>query len=130
MKIPFSLLLLSCIILSCLTSNPKKIASNQVDNLSTKLIEIVGEDFQTSENEEGSYVLAWKETGEKNAKTIKFAVYKLDNKEIVYQGSALNGYVKWIDNSTIEKRSMPGIVNSENQSNTVQIDINKKTKKP
>lgn len=128
MRIEVLLLIISGTLLQFCASN-KTVTSDEPSDLPV-VGELLGSEYQTQKNESETHVLAWKKSGENKAILIKFAVYDLERKEIVYQGSALNGYVKWIDNSTIEKRSMPGIVNSENQANTVQININKKTKTP
>ncbi|MDH4090960.1 MAG: hypothetical protein OEV74_10545 [Cyclobacteriaceae bacterium] len=74
----------------------------------------VGENFVTKYNASGSYALITPKQAPENIETnMHFLVLRLADSAVVKDGSYLRGYVKWVDDETLEKLSLPGKVKQD-----------------
>ena len=73
-------------------------------------------------NAERTHVLSYSSQSNQMAKRTKFLVIRVDNGEVVESGSFRPGYIKWIDNKTLELLDAPEVVGLDDS-----IDNYKKT---
>lgn len=126
----FSVILLSLFLFSCVSSNNQGKDRKPPKGSNSILTEVLGESFQSLENENGQYVLAWTESTKDKMTVTKYAVYDQNGQEIIYKASVLNGYVKWLTPTKLIVKDTPGINNENNPTNTYEIDLLRNTKKP
>jgi len=95
---------------NCKTSGAKKQIS---EGSIQKQIQLrLGDDVITEYNPSKSYALLRQLQDPKKigTKSIHFMVIRLGDSVVVHEDSYLYGYVKWVDDSTLEKLSLPGKV--------------------
>jgi len=82
------------------------------DTARQKVVSHLGSEFGTDYNRSGTYALLTENRDfiEESARNTHYVVMRLADSVIVNEGSFLRGYVKWIDDNTLEKLNLPGKV--------------------
>lgn len=96
---------------NCKSSHTKKEISDGSIQIKTQL----GEDVTTAYNASKSYALLQQIQDPKNigSKKIHFIVMRVRDSVVVHEGSYMHGYVKWVDDNSLEKLSLPGKVKQD-----------------
>jgi hypothetical protein len=84
----------------------------------------IGNDFVIDFNKSKSYALCYQKAGDDHSqRTFQFIVVRLSDNRIVNEGTFRMGYVKWVDEGTIEVLNTPR-VNSEGTISKTKITGN------
>ncbi|MDN5199940.1 hypothetical protein QQ008_01170 [Fulvivirgaceae bacterium BMA10] len=111
MKTKFNIPLLLCLFMACTQNNVG--TSQTPDNYKSIAKSKLGDDAKFNLSPEESYVLCLKETkGSVNQPQnhIKFFVYDLNSKLVVYENAIDNATVKWHSDDQLEIYRIPGIM--------------------
>ena len=116
------------VLISCKTQqvNLKFSAEQLTKQIGTKL----GEEYQTKNNNAGTYVLGWREDNSSGTLVIRYGVWDITSGALIYANTALRGSVQWLDNTSLLVEEYPGIIDGENQNFKFKIDLNTKVKTP
>jgi hypothetical protein len=116
------------VLISCKTQqvNLKFSADQLTKQIGTKL----GEEYQTKNNNAGTYVLGWREDNSSGTLVIRYGVWDITSGALIYANTALRGSVQWLDNTSLLVEEYPGIIDGENQNFKFKIDLNTKVKTP
>jgi hypothetical protein len=90
---------------------PKNLSRPTTSSKTTEALSRLGNGYRTSFNSSHTYViLTEKEDVATIGKNIYFVVMWIADSVVVYEGSYHRGYVKWVDEKSIEKMNAPGKV--------------------
>lgn len=97
---------------TCKSSATKKEISGT--SVQQQIKKELGDDVLTDYNTSKSYALIQQiQIPEKIGSSIRFVVIRLSDTVVVHKGTYTRGYVKWIDDNTLEKLSLPGKVKAD-----------------
>ena len=97
-KSPLLLLLVLTILLSCKTQPSTQDSLTAVKEvIATKLGGIY--DSSVSSNKE--HILAWTKKDRSATPMLHFGVWQVESGDLLYSGSAIDGSVKWLDDTTL-----------------------------
>ncbi len=93
----------------------------------------LGESFETFSNNSETYALYTVTTDNKTVHPrVKYVVFDLRESKIIEQGLIRQGYIKWIDDSSIELMNLPGVIkdgqSQEDFIKTIKLPKNNQTK--
>ena len=98
-------LLFSCILVLAVAACSSTAQTSQGD-LSSIVKAKLGSHYSTHHNQSNSFALYQQSPGGDHMnRSFKFIVIKISEKKIVREGSFKNGYVKWVDDKSIEVAS-------------------------
>lgn len=104
------------LIFSGVSCSPSKSAiGNQKADWQTFMVKKLGEGYIATPNNLNSMILC-EQRGSSIGKSIKFAVVRLNDGAILYEGKFVSGHVKWISPEAIEIKSVPGMIRANQTS--------------
>lgn len=96
--------------------------------LLSEIVMAIGDDYQTVENSNHTFMLAWAEDISSGTKVIKFGVWEIATGIQVYKDSIIEGKVQWMNDTALYLEDAKGIVDEGTQIIQYKIDLLTKTK--
>ena len=102
------------LLLFLLPSSQCRTTKTEGDTLEKTVKSKLGKEFSEEYNQSRTFILyKQEENPEKIGEPLKYLVVRVSDTTIVQEGYFTRGYVKWIDNKTIEVLNLPGKVEQD-----------------
>lgn len=105
----------------------KSLQGDLNESITNKIQEELGDNYTMKQNDNGTYVLAWKDKILTGTRVVHFVVFEVGSGRLIFNDTGIQGKVEWVDNTTLYLEDYKGIV--ENGAPVYKYRINLKSRK-
>jgi len=105
-------------------------SSEAKDDVTTSINKKLGAFADRQNNFNNTYVLAWTKLDKSAQPLLRYGVWNIKSAELVLAGTAVDGKVEWLDNTTLIVEDYDGIRDDNTLPNRYKIDIKTQVRIP
>lgn len=100
------------------------------DALTLSITKKLGGMAERQNNFNKTHVLAWSKVDRSAQPMLRYGVWEISSAELILAGSAVDGKVVWLDNTTLLVDDYKGLEGTDSPANRYKIDINTQVRVP